>query len=102
MAPNFVLPGINKEKFGKETPLDAFLVDNLETSLATTVDTYNGNTGRAIGERFFKPKALAIFVHPGYLIDGPGMSISIPGPHEEFFNSTFGICIVEKMFRWLL
>ena len=96
MASKFVLPGINKAKFGREIPPDALLVDNLETSLATTVDTSNGNIGRAIGDRYVKPEALAIFVHPGYLIGGPGMSIAIPGPHEEFFNSTFGICIGEK------
>ena len=45
LAPKFVLPGNSKEKFGKEIPPDALLVDNLETSLATTMYKARGNTG---------------------------------------------------------
>ena len=30
------------------------------------------------------------------------MSIVVPGPHEEFFNSAFGIWMGGIFFRWLL
>ena len=38
------LPGHIREKFWKETPPDAFIMDNLETLLAPTVDKACGNT----------------------------------------------------------
>ena len=47
-APKFVLAGHIKEKIGKETPSDALIVDNLETSLSTTVDKARGETSGAI------------------------------------------------------
>ena len=59
-------------------------MDNLETPLATTVDNYRGNASGAILERFIKPRASSIFVHPAYSLDGPGPSIAISGPHENF------------------
>ena len=36
------------------------------------------------------------------MMDGPGPSIVIPGPHEEFLNSDFGIYIGRNIFRWML
>ena len=47
-------------------------------------------------ERFVKPKESTIFRYPVYLMDGPGPSIAVLGPHEEFFNSAFWICICGK------
>ena len=48
--------------------------------------------------RFIKPRASAIFFHLAYSLDGPGPSIAVPGPHEEFSNSDFGIWIGVKYF----
>ena len=48
LAPKYFLPGHSKEKVGNETPPDALIMDNLETSLATTVDKDCGNTSGAI------------------------------------------------------
>ena len=36
--------------------------------------------------------------HPEYYLDGTGPSIAVSGPHEEFFNSAFGICLGRKRF----
>ena len=71
-ATEFVLQGHSKEKTGKEPPPDALIMDNLETSLATTVDKDSGNTSGAIVERFIKPRASTMFGHLVYLLDGPG------------------------------
>ena len=48
METKFVLPGNSTEKVEEKIPPDALLVDNLETSLATTVDKSHGNTVRDI------------------------------------------------------
>ena len=74
-------------------------MDNLETSLATTVDKSRGNTSGSIVESFIKPRASKMFGHPVYLLDEPGPSISVSGPHEEFFNSAFALWIGGKNFR---
>ena len=74
-------------------------MDNLETSLATTVDKYCVNIGGAIVERFIKPRESTMFSHLVYSLDGSGPSVAISGPHEDFFNSNFGICIGGKRFR---
>ena len=68
-------------------------MDNLKTLLATTVYKARGNTSGAIVDRFIKPRASTIFLHPVYSIDGPGPSIAISGPHEEFFNGDFDLWI---------
>ena len=47
-APKFVLPGHRKEKIGKETSPDAFIMYNLEKLLATTMDKTCGNASEAI------------------------------------------------------
>ena len=73
-------------------------MDNLETSLATTVDKSYGNTRVSILERFIKPRELTIFGHPVYSLDGPGSSMAVSRPYEEFFNGDFGIWIVGKNF----
>ena len=39
-----------------------------------------------------------MFGHPVYYLDDPGPLIEISGPHEEFFNSSFGICVGGKYF----
>ena len=46
LAPKLFLPGNSKEKVGKEIPPYAFLVYNLDMSLATTMDKACGNTDR--------------------------------------------------------
>ena len=89
--PNFVLPGHIKQKFGKETPPDALIMDNLKTLLSTTMDKDRGKKSGSIVESFIKPRASTMFGHPVYFLDGPGTSISVSGPHEEFFNSGFYI-----------
>ena len=47
-APKFVLPGNSKEKVGKEPPSDSLIIDNLGTSLTTTVDKSRGNISGSI------------------------------------------------------
>ena len=47
-APIFSLPGHRREKTEMETPPDTMIMDNLETSLATTVDKGRGNKSGAI------------------------------------------------------
>ena len=68
-------------------------MDNFKTSIATTVDKTRGNTSGLIVERFIKPRLSTIFGHPVYSLDVPGPSIAVSGPHEDFFNSAFGIWI---------
>ena len=96
VAPKFVLSRHSKEKTEKFTSLDALIMDNLEKSLATTVDKARGNTSGAIVEIFVKPRASTMFGHTVYSLDGPGPSMAVSGPHEEFFNSSFVICIGGK------
>ena len=60
----FVPPGNNEGGVGKETPRDVLIMNNLETSLATTVDKASGNVNGSIVERFVKPRASSIFCHP--------------------------------------
>ena len=55
------------------------------------MDTAHWNESGAIVESFVKPIASTIFGHQINSLDGPGPSISISGPHEEFFKSAFGI-----------
>ena len=86
-APKLVSPGHRKEKFGKENPPDALIMDNLETLLKTTVDKVCGNTNGAVVDRFIKSREPTMFVHPVYFLDRPGRSIDVPDPHEKIFNS---------------
>ena len=90
--------GTTKRKLGRNPPPYALIVDKLETSLATTVDKARGNASVTIEERFIKPIALTIFGHPVYSLDGKGPSITVSGPHEEFFNSAFALWIGGKHF----
>ena len=62
--PKLVLLEHSKEKVGKKTPPDSLIMDNLETLLATTVDKACCKTSGSIVERFIKPRASTIFVHP--------------------------------------
>ena len=57
------------------------------------MDKAQGNSSGGIVEIFIKPRASTIFGHPEYSLDGPGLSIAVLGPHEEFFSSDFGIWI---------
>ena len=57
--------------------------------MATTVDKYFGNANGYIVDRFVKPRASTRFVYMAYSLDGPGQSIRLSGPHEEFFNIDF-------------
>ena len=54
----------------------------------------------AILERFTKPRESTMFGNPVYLLDGPGPSISVSDPHEEFFNRDFALCIGWKHFSY--
>ena len=65
----------------------------LESLLVTTVDKDWGNVSGAIVERFIKPRASKIFGHQSYSLGDPRPLILVSGPHEEFFNSAFGIYI---------
>ena len=74
-------------------------MDNLETSLANTVDKSSGNTDGAIVGRFIKPIASTMFGYLVYSLNGPGPLIEISGPHADFFNSAFWIWIGIKHFQ---
>ena len=95
-APNFIIPGNSKNKVGKEIPPYQFLMDNLETSFPATVDKSCRKTCGDILERFIKPIESTMFGQPVYSLHGPGPYISISGPHEEFFDGGFVICIGGK------
>ena len=56
-SPKFVLPENNKEKIVKEPPQYEFIMDNLETLLAATVDNTRGNASGSIVGRFIKLRA---------------------------------------------
>ena len=66
--------------------------------MAATVYKARSNASGAIMERFIKLRASTMFGHPEYLLDGPGPSIEISVPHEECFNSAFGIWIGGQHF----
>ena len=74
-------------------------MDNLETLLATIVDTACGNKGGFIVERLIKPRASTIFCHPVYSLDGPGTSMAVSGTDEEIFNSSLEIWMGGKNFH---
>ena len=67
--------------------------------MATTVNKARGNAFRATVWRFIKPRASTIFFQAVYSLDETGPSMAVSGPHEEFFNSAFGIWIGEKKNR---
>ena len=48
LAPKVFLTGNSKDKFGKKTPQDALIMDNLETKFYTTVDKTRVHVGRSI------------------------------------------------------
>ena len=97
-ASKYFSQGTAKRKLGRKPPPDALIMDNLETSLATTVNKARGNTSGTIVERFIKSIASTMFGHTVYSLDGPGTSISVSGPHGEFFNSDFALYIGGKHF----
>ena len=59
-------------------------MDNLETLFATAVNKDCGNASGSILERLVKSRASTMFGQPSYSLDGPGLFISLSGPHEEF------------------
>ena len=67
------------------------IMNNLEKSFTTKVDRSCGNASGTIVEMFNKPRASTIFGLLVYSLDGPGLLISISGPHKEFSNISFGI-----------
>ena len=73
-----------EEKVGMDPPPDALIMGNLETSLATAVDKARGNVSGAIVERSIKRRASKIFGHPVYSLGGPGTSLAVSGPYEDF------------------
>ena len=93
LEPNLFLPGNIKERVGKNPPSDVLIMNNLETMLSTTADKARGNTSGSIVGRFIKPRASKMSGHPVNSLDGPGQSIAVSGPHEEFFNSYFALWI---------
>ena len=60
------------------------------------MDKALGNTSEAIVKRFIKPRASTMFGHPVYSLYGPGPSIAVSGPHEEYFNINFDLWIGGK------
>ena len=74
------------------------IMNNLDTESATIVDNICGNSSGATVESFIKPITSTMFGQKVYYLDGTGPSISVSGPHEEFFNSNFGIWIGGKHF----
>ena len=50
--PIFIPPGNKEGKVGQEPPPDTLIMDNLETSLETTVDKSCGNANGATVESF--------------------------------------------------
>ena len=62
----FFSQGTEKRKLKSNPPPDALIMDNLEASLATTVNKSRGNTSGNILERFIKPRASTEFGHPVY------------------------------------
>ena len=100
-APKFVFPGHNKEKVGKEHPPRCVDYGSLEKLLSTALDKDRGNTSGAIVERFIKLRASTILGHPAYSLDGPGLSISVSVPHEEFSTVLLGYEWAEKC-RWMI
>ena len=71
-------------------------MDNLETSLAITVYNAPGNTSEAIVEISIKLRASTTFGNLVYSLDRPEPSMAVIIPHEEFFNSEFGVWIDGK------
>ena len=67
-------------------------------SLSTIVDKARGNVNGAIVERFIKPRALDIYGHTAYYLDGPVPSIAVSVLCENFYNSDFRIWIGGKRF----
>ena len=90
------LPGKSKEKVGKETLPNVLIMINLEASLRITVDKDCGNSSGAIIEKFIKPRASKMFVHPEYCLDGTWPLISVSVSHKKSFRCAFGIWMGEK------
>ena len=84
LSPKCILPGHRTEKVRKNYPLDALIIDNLETLFAKTVDKSLSNESGSVVERFTKPRASTMFGHPVYLMDVTGPSIAVSGSHEDF------------------
>ena len=59
---------------------------------------YIGNANISILQRFIKPRTSIIFGYLTYSPDRPVPSILVSGPHEDFSNSAFGICIGRTHF----
>ena len=62
------------------------------------MDKARDNISGAIVGSFIKPIESIMFGHPVYLMDGPGPSIAVSVPHEEFFNSAFDLWVGGKHF----
>ena len=63
------------------------------------MDKALGSTGGAIVERFIKPRASTMLVHPLYSLDGPGTLIAILGTHEDFSKFLLEYGWVENIFH---
>ena len=101
LSPTSILPGHNKDKFGRENPSVLLIMYNLEIPLNTASDKAHYNTNGAIVYSFIKPIASTMFILPSYYMDVTGPSIAVTVPNSEFFNSAVGIWIDGKLI-WML
>ena len=65
-------------------------MDNLETSLTTTVDKARGRASGSIAERFIKPRSSTMFGRSDYYLDGTGTLVVVSVPHEHFSKVPLG------------
>ena len=77
-------------------------MDNLVTSLGTTMDKAPSNTSGDILERLIKPRASTIFVNLVYSIDGTEPPIAVSLPYEEFSTVILLYGWVEIIFIWMM
>ena len=66
--------------------------------MTTILDKDCVNASEVIVEMYIKPRALTMFGHTEYYLDGPLSLIAALGLNEKSFNSYFGICIDVKHF----
>ena len=59
-------------------------MENLETPLTTPVDKARENSSGAAVEIFIKPRDSTMFGHLEYSMEGPGPSLAVLVPNEDF------------------
>ena len=73
---------------------------NWETSLSNQLDRARDSSSGAIVDRFIKLRFSEMFGHPKYYLEGKGLSISVPVPHEEFL--TYFLDMVGQKKRYIV